>query len=327
MRFMAGKQNSIIQWTSLFAGGIIALQTAIILFKGEAFCLNDGCRIVEKLTIISPLYINISGLLFFLLLYLACRWFKKKDGFLDIPRLLLLLGLMVEAVLVSYQFFVIQTFCSYCLIIFFIIVALNILYGRQQVLVAVPLFSAVVAAFGVLNFNPAALLALRGETLASGTYAVKKCATPAKQLYFFFSSDCPHCKNVLSVLENCNNCEFHFNPIDKNQALAMPDLVYSPSYSPSLNRVVLSMLNITTIPVLLAQNHDGLTFIKGEESIIAFVSRACFQEEQAISIDPAFYDAPGGMNLYEEGENEGECAIEVEECPEEPGLMQSPYAQ
>jgi uncharacterized membrane protein len=254
MRFMASRQNRFIQWTSLCAGAIIALQIGIILFQGEPFCLNDGCRIVEKLTVIPPLYINISGLSFFLVLFVVSRWFSKMDSLLDLPRVLLLLGLMVEGVLVSYQLFVIQTFCSYCLIIFSIIVALNILYGWRQVIIALPLFSAVVVAFTVLNFSPAALLALRGETLASGTYAVKKCDTPAKQLYFFFSSDCPHCKNVLSVLENCNNCEFHFNPIDKNQVLAMPDLEYSPYYSHSLNRLVLSMLNITTIPVLLLQN-------------------------------------------------------------------------
>jgi uncharacterized membrane protein len=324
---MASRQNRFIQWTSLCAGAIIAVQIGIILFQGEPFCLNDGCRIVEKLTVIPPLYINISGLSFFLVLFVVSRWFSKMDSLLDLPRVLLLLGLMVEGVLVSYQLFVIQTFCSYCLIIFSIIVALNILYGWRQVLLALPLFSAVVVAFTFLNFSPAALLALRGETLASGTYAVKKCDTPAKQLYFFFSSDCPHCKNVLSVLENCNNCEFHFNPIDKNQVLAMPDLDYSPYYSHSLNRLVLSMLNITTIPVLLVQNPDGLTFIKGEESIINFVSRACFQEEETISIDPTYYDVPGGMNLLEEDKDEGECVIAVEECPEEPQTMQSPYAQ
>jgi len=322
---MSGRQNTIIQWASLLAGGIIALQIAIIFFKGEAFCLNDGCRVVEKLTIIPPLYINISGLLFFVILFFACRWFMRKDRLLDLPHLMLLLGLMVEGVLVSYQFFVIQTFCSYCLIIFFIIVALNLLYGWQQVLIAVPLFSAVVAAFAVLNFSPASLLALRSETLASGTYAIKKCVAPARQLYFFFSADCPHCKNVLKVLENCNNCEFHFNPIDKNQALALPDLTYSPSYSPSLNRVVLSMLDIATIPVLLVQNPDGLTFIKGEASIIDFVSQACFRQEQEISLDPPLYSLPKGMNPYEDGE--GDCTIEVEECPEEPGQTQSPFAQ
>lgn len=320
-------QNRIIQLTSLCAAVIIALQAAIILFQGEPFCLNDGCRVVEKLTLVPPLYINIAGLLFFLVLFLASRWFSIEKTFLDIPRFLLLLGLMVEGVLVSYQYFVIQTFCLYCLIIFSIIVALNIVYGWRQALIAIPLFSAVVTAFTLLNFSPASLLALRGETLASGTYAVKKCDTPAKQLYFFFSSECPHCKNVLSALENCNNCEFHFNPIDKNQVLVMPDLEYSPSYNPSLNRVVLSMLNITTIPVLLVQNTNGLTFIKGEESILDFVNRTCFTEKQTISIDPSYSGISDGINLFKEEEGEGECVIEVEECPEEPETMQSPYAQ
>jgi hypothetical protein len=318
---MSRKQNTVIQWLSLLACGIIALQTAIIFFKGEAFCLNDGCRIVEKLTIIPPLYINISGLLYFFVLFFACRRFMEKDKSLDLPRLLLLLGLMVEGVLVSYQFFVIQTFCFYCLIIFFIIAALNIFSGWQQVLMGLPLLGAVIISFAVLNFSPASLLALRNETLASGTYAVKKCAAPARQLYFFFSSDCPHCKNVLNILENCNDCEFHFNPVDKDQTLAIPDLVYSPSYSPALNRVVLSMLNITTIPVLLVQNPDGLTFIKGEKNIIDFVSQACFRQEKGISIHPPRFSVPEDMTP--DGEEEGECAIEIEKCLDEPGQTQS----
>jgi hypothetical protein len=33
------------------------------------------------------------------------------------------------------------------------------------------------------------------------------------------------------------------------------------------------------------------------------------------------------MNLLEEDKDEGECVIAVEECPEEPQTMQSPYAQ
>jgi uncharacterized membrane protein len=320
---MSGKRETIIQWASLLTGGLIALQIAFILAKGEAFCLNDGCRVVEKLTTIPPLYINLAGLLYFLVLFSTSRWSKARSRTgLDRPSLLLLLGLAVEGILLSYQIFVIQTFCSYCLIIFSVIVVLNILCGWQQIRFGIPLFSAMLASFAVLNFSPASLLALRSETLASGTYAVKKCAIPAKKLYFFFSSNCPHCKNVLSVLENCNSCEFHFNPIDKKQTLAIPELEYTPSYSPSLNRVVLSMLNISTIPVLLVQNQDGLTFIKGEEAIIRFVRQACSGGAQEISIDSTLYDDPEGMDILDE--QEGACAIEVE-CPDEPEQTQSPF--
>ena len=323
---MSGKRDTIIQWASLLTAGFISLQIAFILAKGEAFCLNDGCRVVEKLTTIPPLYINLAGLFYFIVLFSTSRWPRaRSSNSFNRPRLLLLLGLAVEGVLLNYQIFIIHSFCSYCLIIFSIIAALNILCGWQQIRFSLPLFTVMIASFAVLNFSPASLLALRGETLASGTYAVKKCAAPAQKLYFFFSSDCPHCKNVLSVLENCNSCEFHFNPIDKKQTLVIPELEYTPSYSPSLNRVVLSMLDISTIPVLLVQNQDGLTFIKGEESIIRFVSQTCFgQAPEEISIDATLYDDPGGMDFF--NGQEGECAIEVE-CLDEPEQTQTPFSR
>jgi len=322
---MSNKRDTIIQWISVLAGVFIVLQIAFILAQGETFCFNDGCRVVEKLTVIPPLSINIAGLLYFIVLFSASRWSGARAGArLDQPRLLLLLGLAVEGVLLSYQVFVIQTFCSYCLVIFAIIAGLNILCGWQQVRFAVPLFGAVLVSFAALNFSPASLLALKGETLAAGTYAVKKCAEPVKKLYFFFSADCPHCKNVLAVLENCNSCEFHFNPIDRNQTIAIPGLDYTPSYNPSLNRVVLAMLNISTIPVLLVQNQDGLTFIKGEENITRFVSRTCFLQQEEISLGPPPSAVPEGLSIYDE--QEGECAIEVE-CPDEPAQTWSPDAQ
>ena len=313
------------QGVALLACIIIALQMAIILIRGDAFCLNQGCRIVEKLTTIPAFFFNLAGLVYFFVVLCFCRWYRGRSlPTFDWLRLLLLIGLTAEGVLVGYQIFVVQALCSYCLVIFSLIVLLNLLYGRQQLMTGVPLFFVVLAAFAVLNFGPA-LLTLQNQSLGTGTLAVKRCVEPAKKLYFFFSSDCPHCKNVLSVLENCNSCEFHFNPIDKNQVLAISGLEYNPSYSPSLNRVVLSMLNITTIPVLLVQNPDGLTFIKGEEGINRFVRQTCFLQEEEISIDPSLLNlSEPEMNIYDA--QEGDCTIEVE-CPDEPGQTQGPDAQ
>jgi hypothetical protein len=319
---MPGKRHTIIQWFSLLAGALIALQIVLIVARGEAFCFNEGCRVVEKLTIIPPLYINLAGLLYFIILFIVSRRSRGlgQNG-LDLTAWLLLLGLAAESVQLSYQLFAIRTFCSYCLGIFSIIVVLNLLYGWRQIRVGIPVFGAVIAAFAAFNFSPASLLALRSETFASGTYAIRKCAVPAKQLYLFFSSDCPHCQKVLSVLENCNSCEFHFNPIDQPRPLVFPELEYTPSYSPALNRVILSMLDITTIPVLLVKNQDGLTFIKGEGNIIRFVSQACFLPEQGLSTAPPLYDDQQEMNGKEE-----ECVIE-EECPEISAEQQSSQVQ
>ncbi len=321
---MSPKRNTIIQWASLLAGAFIVLQIFFILAKGEAFCLNDGCSVVDKLTTIPPLYINLAGLLYFAALFSSNRWAGSgsRQG-LDRTCLLLLLGLAVEGVLLSYQIFVIRTFCSYCLVIFSIIALLNLLCGWKLLRLSIPLFAVMLASFALLNFSPASLVALRSETLASGTYAVKRCSFPAQRLYFFFSADCPHCKNVLAVLEDCNGCEFHFNPIDKNQTIAFAELEYNSSYNPSLNRVILSLLNISTIPVLLVQNNDGLTFIKGEEAIIRYVNRACRGNEEESTIELPLFDDPGTTNFYEE--QEGECDIELE-CPDTTETTQSPYS-
>ncbi len=43
-----------------------AIQSGMLLARGQAICFNEGCRIVEGLTRVSPLYINLAGLGFFL---------------------------------------------------------------------------------------------------------------------------------------------------------------------------------------------------------------------------------------------------------------------
>jgi hypothetical protein len=301
------------QGVALLACIIIALQMATIFIRGDAFCLNQGCRIVEKLTTIPPLFFNLAGLIYFFVVLCVCRWYRGRPlPAFDWLRLLLLIGLTAEGVLVGYQVFVVQALCSYCLAIFSLIVLPNILYGRQQLMTGVSLFFVVLVALGVLNFGPA-LLTLQNKSLGAGTLAVKRCVEPAKKLYFFFSADCPHCQTVLKALENCNSCEFHFNPIDRLQSLAIPDLHYTPAYDPALNRLILSLLQIETIPVLLVQHPEGLNIIKGEQSIIRFISHACFREEPMLYMDSSQYEESEDISVYDE--QEGDCTIQVE-CPD-----------
>jgi hypothetical protein len=232
---------------------------------------------------------------------------------------LLLIGLAAEGVLVGYQFFVVRTLCSYCLVIASLIVLLNFLCGMRQIMVAAPLFLAVMCVFPMLNFGPT-LVALRYQTLASGSFAVKRCAEPSKQLYLFFSADCPHCKNVIKTLESCNSCEFHFNPVEPMHSLGLEALEYTASYEPAMNRLLLSLLGIETVPVLLVRDPDGLTFIKGEESIIRYISEACFREKPLLYMDSSKY-APEGISIYDE--QESNCTMQVE-CPDAAKPQQIP---
>ena len=307
--------DKITQWLALLTAAFIGAQMATIIFSGEGFCLNQGCEVVEALTRVSPFIINLAGLLFFIGIFVSCRWLRGgPHPQLSWTSLLLLTGLAAEGVLISYQLFVIHTLCSYCLIIFTVILLLNIINSRKQMLMGLAVFAAAVIAFSSLNFGQSQI-SLKTQTLLSGTFAKTSCIAPENQLYLFFSSNCPHCQTVIQALENCNSCEMHFNPIEPIDSLDHPELEHFPDYDPSLNRLVLSLLGIKTIPVMIIEKANGFSLIKGEESIMSYINQVCFNN--------------GGHNLYEgqssisedpyeyisEPNQEGECEIEVE-CPE-----------
>jgi uncharacterized membrane protein len=312
---MNDKRARLIQWTALLGCGIIATQIAAILFKGEAYCLNQGCKIVESLTTIPPFYLNLAGFLYFLAVFaIARRVAKHPPSGLDWLNLLLLIGLAGEGVLLSYQLFVAQAICSYCLIILALVVLLNIIRGRTQLMFALPIFIAVLAASASLNFGAARIM-IQSQNLAAGTFAVKTHKAPSEKLYLFFSSDCPHCLKVLDTIGEEMNCEINFNPIDRFESLGVGGLTYFPDYNPALNRLLLSLLDIKTIPVLMADTERGPALIKGEQAIIDYIDKTCFTAE----IDPY-----SGTSHYDESANgfstdaapDGECEIEVE-CPDD----------
>ena len=317
---MTKYSDKIIQWGALLTALFIAVQMATIILSGEGFCLNQGCEVVESLTKVPPFFINLAGLLFFIGLFVTSRWLQGgPHPKLSWTRLLLFTGLAAEGVLISYQVFVIHTLCSYCLIIFTVILILNLVNGLKQIIISLPVFAAVLIAFSSLNFGQS-LLSLKSQTLMSGTFAKTSCISPESQLYLFFSSDCPHCQSVIKILENCNSCEMHFNPIDRIDSLNHPELEHFPDYDPSLNRLVLSLLGIKTIPVLIVQNANGLSLIKGEDTIIDYINQVCFDNSE-----PNLYEGQSTIEddsyayTFEEDQEDG-CEIEVE-CPEgaEPG--------
>jgi len=119
-----------------------AVQSLMLLVQGKAICLNEGCRVVEGLTRVSPLYVNLAGLGFFVAVaVLAWRAPGPTTG----RRLLgamLLAGIGAEGVLFGYQTFVAKAFCSWCLAVFALVVVLNLLAGPRQALRAAAVLAA-----------------------------------------------------------------------------------------------------------------------------------------------------------------------------------------
>jgi len=306
-------RSKLIAFTALVASLMIGLQAFLIVMKGEAFCLNEGCRVVEGLTRVSPLLFNAIGLAYFLSVFLSVLWSRRgSTAFIDWTSLLLLAGLGVEGVLLSYQVYVARTFCLYCLLILLLVLVLNILKGRGQVMRGAVVLTAILFTFPLLSFGPSFVLS-RYRSLDGGTYAVRTCTAPTKELYLFFSADCPHCRNVLDVLEDCNSCSLHFNPVERLESFDLPGIEITSTYSPKINRLMLTLLGVDEVPVLLVKSPDGFYVIRGDRSIVAYVQQACFQDEPLLYIEPLPDRTGEEIMIFEEPDEA--CSVKIE-CDE-----------
>lgn len=264
-------------YLSLLAFVVIIAQALLIIFKGEAFCVNEGCRIVEALTLIPPFYFNLLGAAYFFAIFCVAITTKYRSGTEPLLRIILISGLAAEGILLGYQIFVANAFCSYCLLIFLLVVILNSFMGLRQLTLGLVTIVAQLVMFSLLNFDTVKD-PLHGLTLDNGTYAVRRCSDPIKQLYLIFSEDCPHCYKVIEALEGCTRCEFHFNPIKEIGADLLPGLSPNEKFLPEINTIALRIFDIDTVPVLIAKDRDGLTFIRGDRNIINYIQNTCFRE-------------------------------------------------
>ncbi|MEF3168631.1 MAG: hypothetical protein K6360_04745 [Deltaproteobacteria bacterium] len=281
LRPPGGFQRASIFIFALFGTFVTVIQIGLFLIRGEPYCPNEGCRIVEGLTAVPQNTFNAMGVLYFLLVaLLSFRWAKTP-----IPsallRLLLLSGLAAEGVLLGYQAFYAGEYCAYCLLILFLIVSMNIFAGLQQTMAGGVIMGTILTLFPLLTWTPHSSGQLP-LTLENGTFAVRSCNAPTRRAYLVFSKDCPHCQTVvLEALERCTSCEIHFNPIERIPPDFLPGLTPTLAYHPEINVSALRILGIETVPVLVVENPDGFSFIRGDREILSFITTVCSKEVPA----------------------------------------------
>ena len=295
---------------TLIASLITAIQAVIGLIYGSTFCPNSGCKVVESLTAISPLYLNLAGFVFFQCVFWGVHYQKNNSKLpLDLLGVLLTSGLVFDSVLLAYQIFVAHTFCGYCLLIFVFVLTLNLLYGKRQLVAGIAILTVTLLSFSALTFMPTGVMS-QSEPLKTASYGVKSCSKPTKEIYLIFSSNCPYCENVLQTLSNCNSCDLYLNPIDHIDSLEYMELDLNPEFSPETNRMVLGVMGIDTVPVLVVKSAEGYRFIKGEKKIVNYVSHACFTEADVLYYENSIQTDDEGITVITE--DEGECSVEID---------------
>lgn len=258
-----------------FIGFVITgAQTLLIFFRGDSLCLNEGCEIVESLTTVPPLFFNLAGAVYFFAVFRCFAKGRRGSGvWLNCGRLMLLSGLATEGVLVSFQHFVAQTFCSYCLIIFSIICLMTILTGLRQIVAGLFVFTAVLVGFSSLQFSPVGSSEM--PSLDDGTFARLAGTDRAADMYLFYSASCVHCEEVIDTLDDDLQCGLGFNPVGEVKIIPVPGAVRSAGYSPEVNKRYLKNLGILEIPVLAVKKSGEIRILKGKKLILDYLDANC----------------------------------------------------
>lgn len=301
---------------AFLASVMTGAQTFLIYTRGQAFCLTGGCEIVESLTLVPSLYFNLAGFLYFQVIFWCLLWGRKGAVYSNkIARILLMAGLVAEAVLVFFQYAIAQAFCSYCLIVCACIVLLNILCGLRQIFRGCILASAVFIACFSLQFN---LGGAGGQSLTAGALAHVSGVSGRPALHLFFSGTCPHCEAVIEALDGENVCEIYFNPIEKLDTFVFPEAELYKDYDSSINLGFLKNLSLDEVPVLVATGSEGTQVISGKTRIINYLGENCRQdvtidysssESSSLGTSGIDYTEPSSyVTVKEEG-----CSVE-EDC-------------
>ena len=259
-------------------GSVVTLIQALLLWsEREGICFNDGCEVVESLTTIDPIFINLGGFVFFQLIFWSTWLAGNKPQLMGAVRIFLLAGIAVEAVLVAFQYLVAQVFCSYCLIILGFVVSLNLLAGFRHVIAAIIIFTAVLASFAGLQFSGAA--SRLPDRLDEGVFASLQGAGGERR-YLFISSTCKYCEEVVVSMQDGFNCAVQFNPIDRLTEFYLPQAERLPTYDPAVNKSFLQQLNLDQIPALYIERDTGFSVITGAGPILDYLEAECRERTQ-----------------------------------------------
>jgi hypothetical protein len=237
---------------------------------------------------------------------------------LDRVRLLLLAGMAAEGVLVSFQHYISEVYCSYCLIVFSLILLLTFLAGVRQTVKGCAVFVVVVLAFSSLQFR--SVNEQPAVSLDQGAFARIRNQAATEQLYLFFSSACVHCEEVIATIDDDFSCDLRFNPIDRLDTFAVPRAERTTGYKPEVNLGFLRSLGINEIPVMMVKGADEINVLRGKQRIQEYVDRNCRQveiiaEDDVLEGSSSQDVSPYGLDfMLPQGQDEEDGCSVTEEC-------------
>jgi len=265
----------------LFLFIYIAVETYLKLHH-TSLCEATGCKLAGELLRFNPLYLNYLGLgAVFVLVLLG--YFSLKSKLVEkLFFMVLYSAIAFEATILGYQFLANPEPCLFCLGIFSSLSLIALLSHTKNF----PLIAAIALSV-FLGLSTLAITKNKSFIVANGDYLIA-------------SKTCPHCKKVKKYFGEQN---IKYTPISVEEASA---------------RSFLKFAGITTIPVLVHKDSQGLSLLVGDKKIIAHfktqnpvsktteIPAPALQQSSALGIPSDIFSAT----------SEPGCAITITETPD-----------
>lgn len=255
----------------------IAVETYLKL-NNSSLCDATGCKLAGELLRFDALYLNYLGLVSVLILIIL--------GFLSLKNTLMkklfftvLYGAVAfEATILGYQYIVNPEPCIFCLTIFSSLLLIGLLSQAKNFILL-----ATVALSIFIGLNTLAINKNKSYITSDGLYLIQ-------------SDSCVHCKKVKKFFKEE---KINYTPISVSEVNA---------------RSFLKFVNISSIPVAIIKDKNGIQIIKGDKGIIAHFNQTLSSKNtQQIPIQES-----SNLGLPEDifsATSEPGCAITITEAP------------
>lgn len=224
---------------------VVLLLYALLRILEIPICPEETCSIVsESARIPSELFI-FAGIVFFFisnrLLFRAIQSTNEtQTAYLFLPSLfsLYLFANIAEAILLGFQFFVLKTFCWFCVLVATcIILQTLLLFKGYTKLIILGVFITVFSLYTLLDFSSTthSQLVRDLKDLPVQSQLTGKLSNTTRS-FLFVSEDCPHCQHIKEVLKN------------SPETYSSVTLIASSSYA---SKKVLRRFGLDFVPVLM----------------------------------------------------------------------------
>lgn len=257
----------IVSFTGL---AIVSIELIMQLFD-TSVCHTEGCKVVAQYARYGDIAMLIPGIMIFAALALLSEFNlvlceKRLDSFINI---ILTAAIAAEGFLVGYQAFRLHISCMFCLTVFVIFVLLGILRvldGHKEIVSGFTVFVVILCLFHLVlpaaNNNCDCIINSR--------------------LTLFYNDDCPHCKVIEDI---CEQCDIQVNKLPAREHLAL-----------------LSSMNIKEVPVLLVNDGKEKRILIGADRIEKYLDIQRQRQVKAADWITNFLSTPAHAKACKIGE-------------------------